>query len=221
MLRASRRRADAEADSARKVSVFYAVDPKAKKVYGTGSPTRAAALAAVPASERGQAKVREVKAGTVVVAAEQAIDDPAPARFYYVLRDDVALRGQDIERPEQNFDKGPGGSGAPIVTFEFTATGKQAFQALTREIADRGKAAVGVLPGQPGADANQHFAIVLDDRIVSVPYIDFRQNPDGIDGSNGSQIAGGFTIKSARELVGILKSGELEVPLELVASTKG
>ena len=62
---------------------------------------------------------------------------------------------------------------------------------------------------------------MLDDRIVSVPYIDFRQNPDGIDGSTGSQIQGGFTIASARQLASILDTGELEVPLELVASKRG
>jgi SecD/SecF fusion protein len=49
--------------------------------------------------------------------------------------------------------------------------------------------------------AAQHFAIVLDNRLVSVPYIDFQQNPDGIDARNGSEIDGGFTASSAQHLV--------------------
>jgi SecD/SecF fusion protein len=221
VLRASKRPADVEPDNARKASIFYAVHPQAGKVYGSGSPTRAAALAVVPATERAQAKAREVKAGTVVVGGEQAVDDPAPGRFFFVLRDDVALRGSEIEHPEQNFANGPGGSGEPTVTFEFSAKGVKAFQKLTRALADRGARSVGVLPGQSAVDANQHFAIVLDGRIVSIPYIDFRANPKGIDGSTGSQIQGGFTIASARQLASILSSGELEVPLVLVANKAG
>ena len=85
---------------------------------------------------------------------------------------------------------------------------------MTRTLAERGSRRVGVVPG----NANQHFAIVVDDQIVSVPYIDFRQNPEGIDGSTGSQIQGGFTIASARQLASILGSGELPVALELVAT---
>jgi SecD/SecF fusion protein len=221
VLRASKRPADVEADNARKGSVFYAVDAKAKKVYGSGSPTRAAALEAVPVADREGAKVREVKAGTLVVGGEQAIDDPASGRFFYVLQDDVAVRGNEIKHPEQNFDNGAGGNGQPIVTFEFTDAGAKAFQTLTRAIADRGVRAAGVLPDQPGVDHYQHFAIVLDDRVVSLPYINFRTNPGGIEGSTGSQIQGGFTIASARQLASIMRSGELEVPLELVATKAG
>jgi SecD/SecF fusion protein len=220
VLRASKRPADAEADNARKGSVFYAVDAKAEKVFGSGSRSRGAALDLAPATERAGATVLEVTAGTVVVGGEQAIDDPAPARAFYVLQDDVALRGSAIEHPEQNFDSGPSASGEPIVTFEFSADGAKAFQKLTRSLAERGARSVGVA-GQSGADANQHFAIVLDERIVSLPYVDFRANPEGIDGSTGSQIQGGFTIASARQLASILRSGELEVPLELVASKPG
>ena len=33
----------------------------------------------------------------------------------------------------------------------------------------------------------QHLAIVFDDQIVSVPFIDYRQAPDGIDGAAASR----------------------------------
>jgi SecD/SecF fusion protein len=214
--RASKLPAAVQADNARKGSAFYAVDPKAGKVHGSGAATRAAALAVVPKAERAHAKVREVKPGTVVLSAEQL---PGAAPSFFVLKDDAALRGNDISNPRQSIDPGPGGG--PIVTFEFTAGGAKAFAKLTRTLARRGARNAGVTPGRSGADANQHFAIVLDDRIVSIPYVDFRVNPNGIDGSTGSQIQGGFTILSARQLAGILRSGELEVPLELIETKTG
>ena len=43
---------------------------------------------------------------------------------------------------------------------------------------------------------SQHFAIALDNELVSAPYINWRENPDGIDGSTGAQISGGFTIQT-------------------------
>jgi SecD/SecF fusion protein len=144
---------------------------------------------------------------TVVVRAERATDVDVRAGWY-VLRDDVALTGDAIVRPEQRID-GPGAG--PVVTFEFTAAGRPAWQRLTREIADRGRRVAD--SGRPAADADQHFAIVVDDRIVSVPYVDFHRNPQGIDGRAGSQIQGGFTIASARQLAALLRSGPLPVAL--------
>src|SRR5207245_345732 len=57
-------------------------------------------------------------------------------------------------------------------------------------------------------------------QLVSVPYIDFNQNPDGIDASNGSQITGGFTIQSAQDLANELKSGALPVKLALISQSQ-
>ena len=99
-----------------------------------------------------------------------------------------AARQGDQEPRAAASTHGAGGTGAPNVTFEFTDKGRKIWQNVTREIAERGSRSVGILPGQTPADANQHFAIVLDDELVSIPYIDFRKNADGIDGRNGSQI---------------------------------
>ena len=214
--RAAKRPANVEANNARRGSRFYAVDVEASKVFGSGSATRAGALAAVPAPERRHAMVREVKPGTVVLRAE-ASHGGDPDDAYFVLRDDVALRGSELLNPEQNVDQP--GSGEPIVTFEFTPSGGTAFQQLTGALAVRGSRSARARPDTPSVDAAQHFAIVVDDQIVSVPYIDFRQNPDGISPTAGSQIQGGFTIASARRLATVLKSGALPVPLELVSTT--
>ena len=52
----------------------------------------------------------------------------------------------------------------------------------------------------------QHFAVVLDNQLITVPYIDYKQNPDGIDASiNGSEITGSFTITTAQNLANELQ----------------
>lgn len=134
-----------------------------------------------------------------------------PPDKWYVVQNKPSLQGSDIVDPEQNFDNGPGRSGQPIVVFDFTRHGAAAWEAVTRRIARRGQD--GQIPGADPLASAQHFAIVLDDALISVPYIDFQQNPDGIDASNGSQIQGGFTVDSARNLAVILNAGALPVAL--------
>ena len=149
----------------------------------------------ITAEERENAEIKEVKEGTVIIRAEQPDDIPEGQKSdeWFVLADNVALRGTDIKNPEQNFDQGAGGSGQPIVTFEFTDRGRDVWKDVTRGIAQRGQSQQ--LPGTSPDAAAQHFAIVLDDELISVPFIDFVQNPNGIDGGQGSQIEGGFTIQ--------------------------
>lgn len=200
--------------------LFYAVDEKDKEVVAGPEETREDLqkdIAELPADER-DAKIVEVQEGTVIVRAEQRDDlkDSEKSDRWYVLADNVALRGTDIKNPEQNYDNGPGGTGQPIVTFDFTDKGRKTWKEITREIARRGAAQSF---GNPQAAA-QHFAIVLDNELISVPYIDFVQNPNGIDASNGSQITGGFTIDSAQELANLLKTGALPVKLELISQSQ-
>ncbi|MGH2918960.1 MAG: SecDF P1 head subdomain-containing protein [Solirubrobacteraceae bacterium] len=216
--RAGGRNADRDGDNARPGSVFYAVEPKARRVYGDGARTRAAALADAPPPARERVEIREVKEGTVLLRAEQAADVKSKPNRWFVLRDDVGLEGDEIRSPKQRFDEGPAGVGTPVVTFEFTPKGRKIWRDVTRTIARRGARAVGSLPGQDPS-ANQHFAIVLDDEIVTVPFIDARENPDGVDPRRGLQIGGGFTVASARQLATLLRSGALAVALELVAVT--
>ena len=72
--------------------------------------------------------------GILVVRDEKPnADAPDPDR-YWVIEDNPALSGTDIKNPEQNFDE----TREPIVTFDFTDKGREAFQRITREIAERG-----------------------------------------------------------------------------------
>jgi SecD/SecF fusion protein len=199
---------------------FYLVDTKAKRVLAGPAETRADLDQEVTNEEikRGpNQEVVEVKPGTIVVRAQSG-DDAKPSNRFYVLKDVPALSGNDIRNPEQSFDNGAGGSGNPIVTFEFSDRGRAQWQDTTRAIAQRGQEQF--IPGQDPASAYQHFAITLDNELISVPFIDFQQNPDGIDGRNGSQIEGGFTIESAQELSNLLKTGALPIKLDLISASQ-
>ena len=141
-------------------------------------------------------------------------DDPDPDRWW-VIQDRPGLSGTDIKDPEQSFDTTIGNE--PIVTFNFTDKGRQAFQAITRHVAERG--ADNAFGGDP-LQTSQHFAIALDNELVSAPYINWRQNSEGIDGSTGAQISGSFTIQSAQDLATILKIGALPLKLNEVSRSQ-
>ena len=63
----------------------------------------------------------------------------------------------------------------------------------------------------------QHFSVVLDNQIITAPFIDYTDNPEGIDPTTGSQISGGFTLTSAQNLADELQSGALPIKLELIS----
>ncbi len=157
-----------------------------------------------------------VKPGTVVV---QASDPNAahktqfnsPTAQFFVLKDHVSLFGNEITNPQQSTDQ----AGNPDVTFGFTSRGQKAFQNVTSQIAHRGDLVSGL-----GQTLNQHFAVALDNKLVTVPSIDFKQYPDGIDGSNGADITGGFTIQSAQDLATQLRLGALPINLKLISESQ-
>ena len=127
---------------------------------------------------------------------------------FYVLRAVPALSGADVENPRVSTDRN---TGSPDVTFDFTAAGRRAFQAITAALARRGD-----LLSRSGETLNQHFAIALDDKLISVPYIDFRQYPDGITAENAVDIGARFSRQSAQTLATLLRYGPL--PLKLTAT---
>jgi SecD/SecF fusion protein len=169
-------------------------------------------------------EVLEVPQGTVVVEepqqdnpetdADESADSPPE---YFVLRDRPQLSGTDITNPEQQFDPN---TNQPNVTFDFTDDGRAAFQEITQEIAERGAA-----QAPPGVTADQadqfsgHFAVVLDNQVVSRPIINFVENPQGIDGRTGAQISGSFAIQEAQDLAENLRIGALPIELNLISQS--
>jgi SecD/SecF fusion protein len=170
--------------------------------------------AGVTASE---AEILTVPRGTIVLQATPAnfshptpIGDPS-AQFF-VLKDNVALRGNNITNPQQSTDPN---TSQPDVTFGFSGSGKKAFQDVTGQIAQRGSLVSGL-----GQSLNQHFAVALDNQLITVPFIDYKQYPDGINGDNGADISGSFTISSAQDLANELRLGALPINLKLISESQ-
>ena len=59
--------------------------------------------------------------------------------------------------------------------------------------------------------------MALDNQLVTVPQIDFRQYPDGIVGGGGANITGGFTSQSASDLATQLRLGALPIKLKRIS----
>ncbi len=166
--------------------------------------------------------VIEVPAGTILVS-EYPTDetgklDKTAEPGWFALKDDPALSGTDITNPKQEF----GEFNEPNVTFGFTDKGREAFQEVTRRIAQRGQAqAIGPAAGEQAAELSGHFAVVLDNEVKTRPIINFAENPDGIDGRTGAQISGGFSgPEEAQELAAILEIGALPINLKLISQTQ-
>jgi SecD/SecF fusion protein len=171
-------------------------------------------LPAGVAANAPQTEQLTVKQGTIVV---QAVDPKGkttppsdPSAQFFALRDHAALQGTDISDPKQSTDQ----SGNPDVSFGFNGKGGSKFQAVTRTIAQRGfKVSI-------GAQLNQHFAIALDRKLVTVPQIDYKTYPEGITGDTGADITGGFTIQSAQDLATLLRLGALPIDLKLISQSQ-
>ncbi len=209
---------------------WYLVDSKHEKVLcAGGKPTCGPADTQAELYADGykppagvQAKAVHVNPGTVLVQArpeefQNKITKAEPNSFY-VLNDNPVLEGGSINNPQQGYQSEGGGSGLPDVTFGFDEHGKTVFERVTKEIAKRGENAQ--LPGVTKPEALQHFAIVLDEQVITAPSIDYTQYPNGIDASNGSEITGGFTLTSAQNLADELQSGALPIKLEQISHSQ-
>ena len=174
--------------------------PAPRDATVTGAPD--AGRSAATTKSVAEARAARARDGSAVRALSLAPDG------WFALGGPPALTNADIQGARANVDPA---TQEPIVVLELTAGGRKAFATLTRDLARRGSA--NAVPGS-GIEAAQHLAIVVDDRIVSVPFFDFRQAPDGIDGGAGVQIAGDLTPETARRLAALLSAGPLAADLE-------
>jgi SecD/SecF fusion protein len=161
-----------------------------------------------------EGEILTVSRGTAVLHAIPAsFAEPVPigdpSAQFYVLKDHVALGSSEITDPQQPTDRGPG---TPDITSGFTSKGKTEFQNLTAQITRRGELVSG-----RGQSLNQHFAVALDDELITVPYIDFKQYPNGINGDFGAGISGSFTSASARDITNELRLGPLPLNLNMLS----
>ena len=147
--------------------------------------------------------------------------------YYYLMKYDPTnkihpvpeMNGSDLVLSGTKADFGPNGN--PIVLLQFTNHGSNQFQKITRDEAQRGQSLYN-LAGKQGDPTNyaQHFAIVLDGVLQSTPYIDFKQNPDGIPGPNAQiDMGNGGTFKDAQNLALVLQTGALPVSFVQIERT--
>jgi SecD/SecF fusion protein len=127
----------------------------------------------------------------------------AKTGIFILMKDDPALTGQHIRSAAAE-----SGQGGWVTSIQFTGKGGDLFGDVTEQIARSG-----ALKG-----FEQSFAIVLDDEIKSVPTIDYKQYPRGIQG-NAAQITGLESREEASDLALVLNSGSLPVRFEVLSTT--
>jgi SecD/SecF fusion protein len=201
-----------------------------KKVVKAGpKPTKAALLATDIVQKRLGGKVPKtwhiltVPQNTVVVSSSA---NSGATGFYLFKHSDNAahpipeMTGRELKLSGTRADFDPNTS-LPIVTMQFTGKGKKIFHEITRREAQRGQLQGGQCNTGGEPPGAQHFAIVLDRQIESVPYIDYCKNPDGIPGDNGAEIDLGAngTIGEAKRLALVLQTGALPVKFETAERT--
>jgi preprotein translocase subunit SecD len=119
------------------------------------------------------------------------------ARFF-VLRDDVALLGAQLTDAHAATS-----NGQSVIDVTFTRRGAAALQALTATVARRGeRLTLGASPEY------QHFAVILDGSLLSVPSLNYHSYPDGLSSANRTgEILGDFTPAAATRIATELRLG--------------
>ena len=217
--RCRRRSKDGESEA------YYVVNTRTKRVvsgpYGSEAEALRASGGELPANRR----LFAVPDGmAVVTCGEGSVVCPgaggagvAPDRTYYYLFEYdppnvPQMTGEDfkLSGTRADFDTSPGASGRPIVTMEFTDSGSDKFEDITRGLWIRGK-----LRNVP-----QHFAIVLDREIKTFPQIDFTDSSlSGGIGGGRAQIQGLESFQEAKEIALVLQTGALPVKFETLDRT--
>jgi SecD/SecF fusion protein len=203
--------------SCRELLAEYDEEPGDPNKYAKGTECLPELEALGPGGPPDGSRVIKVPAGVIVVEQERAPNQPPQLKRFTVLEDDSELSGEDIKNPEANTDPN---TSAPVVQMEFSDEGREAFARVTKRIAERGFNASTLNPGTPADQFLQSFAITLDDQIVSLATIDFRENPEGIDGRTGAQIEGVGSFDDANDLAESLRIGALPIELKLVSETQ-
>ncbi|MCA1699179.1 MAG: hypothetical protein LC790_09885, partial [Actinobacteria bacterium] len=174
---------------------YWLIDDERRRVLAGPASTRAQ----LPRRKRiGATRVIAVNAASTIVQAQFPAADQ-----WYVIDTSPALSAADIQAAQSATDRRSKKDG--VVRVQFTRRGQDAFARLTRTLAHRGRS----------ASADQHFAIVIDDKIVAVPRIDAQMAPNGLDGATPVQISGGLSPDDAARLAAVLDSGPLPAALHL------
>ena len=151
---------------------------------------------------------------------------------YYLMKYDPGripeITGNDLKLSAISAQVGTQqGQGAAFVSLGFNGQGNKMFQEISQAEAIRGQNAANAAGEGTSNDPNvvqkyvQHFAIVLDGELQSTPYIDYKQNPNGIDPSaGGAEISNIRSIGEAKTLALVLQTGALPVKFNQIEHTE-
>ena len=217
-----------ELDQGGTPSAWYAYDSGKRRIAGP-EPTREELLQQLPNGELPEGgEILGVPGNRIILTCGPPSDLCPPGigagsrPFYYLFRYQPndpenpvpEMTGEDLQLRGTRADFGQAGD--PIVTLQFTGNGREKFHSVTRELARRGEIKTNELAS--AEPIFQHFAIVLDGEIRSFPYIDYTQNPDGIN-SPQAQITGLSSQAEADDLALVLQTGALPLKFEQVDRT--
>jgi preprotein translocase subunit SecD len=165
----------------------------------------------------------EVVSGTRAnfTAATQPVRRSPDGTYWYLFKLPAEIGGDGLKESAIQAGTDPN-DGAPQVTLGFTTRGAKAFQAITKAEYDRGKLVAGLhgSAGQLNQLYAQHNAIVLDGKLISVPYIDYTDNSLSLGIAGGNAVISNLgSIGAANNLALVLQSGSLPYRFELVSST--
>ncbi|WTG93595.1 protein translocase subunit SecD [Kitasatospora sp. NBC_01560] len=163
-------------------------DASTAMTTGTVPPELATAFAGLDCSKPEQRKNYQQAEGQPSVACTQKDEN---GLYYKLALGPVAVKGADVTKAQATIDTQQGGGWQ--VSLQFNGRGTDAFTDIT-----------GKLATQP-TPSNQ-FAIVLDGKVVSHPYV------RGAIPGGAAVISGGFTQAQAQDLSNVLSFGAL--PLE-------
>jgi SecD/SecF fusion protein len=214
----------------KKKQVIAGPEDTVKKLLDTpklkGKQPKGSTILAVP----NKTTVVSCEATTGCLGVQQA--DAASPTYYYLFKYDPEnpthpipeAKGDDLKLSSIRADISTQGQGN-VVQLGFTGEGAKKFHEITRLEAQRG-AGLAAAAGQTSNDPSvvqqyaQHFAIVLDNELRSTPYIDYKQNPDGIDPSvTGAEISNINSFTEAKDLALVLQTGALPVEFQQIERT--
>ncbi len=134
-----------------------------------------------------------IPAGFQIALGQEKADDPKADRDAYIIHDNAEITGEALDYAKVmmgNPNSGdPSTANKPYISFKLNKEGARKFGVIT------------------GNNINKRLAILLDGIVYAAPVI-----KDRIPRGEG-QISGNFTLDEVRDLVIVLKTGNLKAPV--------
>ena len=213
-------------EAQKRQSVYLFRKDAAHTLVSGPSPTKADVIALLQGAPQNKAVADEyntdptkfevvtLKAGFVILTNESAQQGPECGNggSCTLLHDVVGVAGPDIKSANLGF----GQANDALVEMQFTGEGRRKFAAVTKELV-QGAPSDG--SGGQGTERFWTFAIALDGRIISNPYVSYVENPAGINSDSAQISGGGFTEETAKTLADQLSSGAIPVQLDELSTS--